>query len=534
MPAAQKIREPQNAVIYARFSSHSQTEQSIEGQLHDGYAYAERCGYNVIGEYIDRALTGTSDNRPDFQRMIKDAEKHQFQIVIVWKLDRFARNRFDSAVYKRTLKKHGVRVVSVMENITDSPEGIILEGLLEAMAEYYSANLSENIRRGQAESVKKGWYCGGSIPMGYRVQDHKLVRDEKTAPLVLELYQRYADGDSLAAIARDFNSRGYRTARGYPFRISTFNNILPNPSYLGEYSYSGQVIPGLTEPLIDRDLYDRVVARRNVNRRAPAANRSTVQFMLTGKLFCGLCGSPMSGSAGTGKHGERHYYYSCSARKRRLSDCKKKNERKDFIEWYVCEQTVQYILDPERMDHIAEEVANLYNSEINDDRLHELERTVRRLKEEVNSMVDKLVVAPMEAAPAISQRIAQLELQRADAETDLSKLRLQTRVKITKKEVAAWLSTFSRGDLFDQDFRSRLIDTFINSVYLYDDKVVIFYNLKGGKEVSAIEMIDEIEENQALEPGSPLSVDGGAFTDKDEPRHAFVFLHGMIGLVVFR
>ena len=123
-----------NAVIYARYSSHNQTEQSIEGQLHDGYAFAERNGYQVIGEYIDRALTGTKDQRPDFQRMIRDAEKRQFQVVIVWKLDRFARNRYDSAIYKAKLKKYGVRVVSVMENITEGPEGIILEGLLESMA----------------------------------------------------------------------------------------------------------------------------------------------------------------------------------------------------------------------------------------------------------------------------------------------------------------------------------------------------------------------------------------------------------------
>ena len=155
-----------SAVIYARYSSHSQTEQSIEGQLHDGYAYAEKCGYRVVGEYIDRALTGKTDDRPDFQRMIKDAEKRLFQVVIVWKLDRFARNRYDSAMYKRILKKHGVRVVSVMENITDTPEGIILEGMLEALAEYYSANLSENIKRGQQESIKKGWFPGGPPPMG--------------------------------------------------------------------------------------------------------------------------------------------------------------------------------------------------------------------------------------------------------------------------------------------------------------------------------------------------------------------------------
>lgn len=517
-----------NAVIYARYSSHSQTEQSIEGQLHDAYAYAERCGYKVIGEYIDRALTGTKDDRPDFQRLMRDAEKRQFRIVIVWKLDRFARNRYDSAIYKRHLKRFGIRVVSVMENITDSPEGIILEGLLESMAEYYSANLSENIRRGQQESLKKGWYTGGSIPMGYQLQDHKLVPDPKTAPLIRELYERYASGESLAAIADDFNRRGYRTTRGRIFQTGTFDRVLPNSAYIGEYKYRNQIVPGLATPLIDRDLFDRVLARRESRRRAPAARRSPVVFLLQGKLFCGVCGSPECGDAGTSKSGERHYYYSCTGRKHHKTDCKKKAEKKDFLEWYVCEQTVEYVLNPARMDQIAESVTDLYNLEINDDRLHDLEHTIRRLNDELNSLVDKLIYAPKEAAPRIGERMKQLELQRIEAETDLSKLRIQQRIRITKKEVSAWLQTFAKGDLFDMEFRNKLIETFINSIYIWDDKIVIFYNIKGGKQTIGIDPI-EIEK---VGQSSTLTDESGAMHSKVE--HAFVFIRGMLGLVLYR
>ena len=527
-----------NAVIYARYSSHSQTEQSIEGQLHDGYAFAEKCGYKVVGEYIDRALTGTKDDRPEFQRMIKDAEKKQFQIVIVWKLDRFARNRYDSAIYKRTLKKFDIRVVSVMENITDSPEGIILEGLLEAMAEYYSANLAENIRRGQQESVKKGWYCGGSIPLGYRLQDHRLVEDERTAPLVRELYQRYGSGESLASIAADFNARGFRTNRGRPFKTSTFDRIIPNATYIGQYTYAGQVVPDLAAPLIDQETYDRAVQRRTANRRAPAANRTPVKFILQGKLFCGHCGTAMCGDYGTSKSGERHNYYSCSARKHRKNDCRKKSEKKDFLEWYVCEQTVKYILNPDRMDQIAEAVADLYNSEIDDSKVAALERTVQRLDDELNALVDKLILVPKESAGRIADRMKQLELQRIEAETDLSKLRIQQSIRITKKEVAAWLQTFASGDLFDPDTRIRIIDTFINSIYLWDDKIVIFYNIKEGKQTIGIDQIGDLDEK--IEKAgqvdcSTLTGDGGAMPSKVEhPAHAFIFIHGMLGLVVFR
>ena len=519
----------QNAVIYARYSSHSQTEQSIEGQLHDGYAYAEKCGYHVIGEYIDRALTGTKDDRPDFQRMIKDAEKKHFQVIIVWKLDRFARNRYDSAIYKRTLKKHGVRVVSVMENITDSPEGIILEGMLEALAEYYSANLSENIKRGQKESINKGWVPGGSAPFGYRIVDHKLELDERTAPIIVELYSRYADGDSLADIASDLNKRGYRTRQGREFKTGTFDKILPNPAYIGEYQYSGSVIK--CPPLITKELYDKAVARRKSNKRAPASNRSPVEYLLTGKLFCGECGSPMSGIAGTSRHGYRCTYYCCTGHKYKRNDCKKKSEKHEFIEWYVCEQTVNYVLSPSNMNSIADRIVNIYNSDTNTDKIRTLETSIQRCKDEINSLVDKVISAPKSALKPIYDRIEIMEQQRQDLEADLSKLKMQQAIPLTVKEVKAWLSTFSKSDILETVSKREIINTFVNSVYLYNDKIVIFFNIRGGKQISAIDTISELDEKIPGQ-GSSLTGSSGEPLTKEEP--LWVFVGGLLGIVMFR
>lgn len=527
--------ESLNAVIYARYSSHSQTEQSIEGQLHDSYAYAEKCGYRVISEYIDRALTGKSDDRPDFQRMIRDAEKHQFQVVIVWKLDRFARNRYDSAMYKRILKKHGVRVVSVMENITDTPEGIILEGMLEALAEYYSANLSENIRRGQQESIKKGWFPGGPPPMGYKVVDHKLVPDERFAPILLEVYTRYAAGQGLAMIAEDLNARGYRTRLGREFRPATFDRVIPNPAYIGQYSYGGVTVPDLCPPLVPEDIYQKALARRERNRHAPAAGRSTVEYLLSGKMFCGLCCAPMVGDCGTSMTGERHIYYSCAAHKRKAANCRKKSEKKDFIEWYICEQTVEYILRPDRLPLIARQVVDCYNADIDNSRIRDMERTVQRLKDESNQLMDKLIYASKDVAVRIMEKMELLEAQRVDAETDLSKLRMQQKIPLTEKEVTAWLSTFSRGDLMDLAFRRQIIDTFINSVFLFDRKVVILYNIKDGRQTCVIDPIDALDELKEAGQSSTLTGDGGALPSKLEPeRPYYIFLRGMLGLVLVR
>ena len=181
-----------NVVIYARFSSHSQTEQSIEGQLKVCYEYAESNHYTVVGEYIDRAISGTTDNRAEFQRMISDSDKHTFDGVLVYQLDRFARNRYDSAINKAKLKKNGVRVLSAKENIADDASGILVEGVLESMAEYYSAELSEKVIRGHTENALKCKYNGGTPTFGYVIdKDMQYQLDPRTAPVVLEIFTRY-------------------------------------------------------------------------------------------------------------------------------------------------------------------------------------------------------------------------------------------------------------------------------------------------------------------------------------------------------
>ncbi|MCL2369859.1 MAG: recombinase family protein [Firmicutes bacterium] len=163
-----------NAVIYARYSSSAQTEQSIEGQLRVCKEFAERSGYTVIHEYIDRAMTGTNAERPDFLQMVKDASQKQFDYIIVYKVDRFARNQYDSVFYKHKLSQSGVKVVSATEAISDTAEGRLVEGILEIMAEMYSHDLSQKVKRGQKESLLKGNHLGGSMLYGYKSVDKRI------------------------------------------------------------------------------------------------------------------------------------------------------------------------------------------------------------------------------------------------------------------------------------------------------------------------------------------------------------------------
>lgn len=279
-----------NAVIYARYSSDNQREESIEGQLRECKVFAEKNDIQIVSTYIDRALSAKTDNRPDFQRMVKDSEKGLFDTVIVWKIDRFARNRYDSAHYKALLRKNGVKVMSATEIISDTAEGILLESLLEGMAEYYSADLAEKVIRGLTENALKCKYNGGTLPIGYTVDSEQFFQiDPLTAPAVLQAFKSYAEGASMQEVTDQLNIKGVRTKRGGKISINSVTRMLHNRKYIGEYKYRDIVQSGGIPAIVPHDLFDRVQERMITNKKAPAKHKAEDEYLLTTKLFCGKC-----------------------------------------------------------------------------------------------------------------------------------------------------------------------------------------------------------------------------------------------------
>lgn len=306
------------AVVYARYSSHSQGEQSIEGQLSNARDYAAAHGYTIVHEYVDRAKSGRTDNRAEFQQMLKDTAKRQFSVIILWKVDRFGRNREEIAINKMKCRKNGVRVEYVAETIPDSPEGVILESVLEGFAEYYSLQLSQNIRRGRAESAEKCQSLGGNRPLGYKTgPDKKFVIDENTAPTVKMIFTMYADGKTVTEIVDKLNEMGLRTLRGGPFTKNSLHSILKNKKYIGVYEYQGREIKDGVPRIIEDDVFNKVQEMLKINKRAPAKTWSRADYILTDKLFCGKCGALMFGESGTSATGRTCYYYKCADVKRR-------------------------------------------------------------------------------------------------------------------------------------------------------------------------------------------------------------------------
>lgn len=476
-----------NCVIYARYSSTNQKEQSIEGQIRECRGYAERCGYTVVGEYIDKALSGRNDHRPDFQRMIDDSKKGQFDYIVVWKLDRFARNRYDSAVYKNKLKKVGVRVLSATEGLGEGSESIIIEGILEAYAEYYSVNLAENTRRGMEDTARNG-FVTGSAPYGYKIVDKKLAIDEKTAPAVKLAFEMFSKGYSKSDIAAALNNKGYTTKFGRKWTCSSFDNMFKNKVYLGDYTYKGE-IPRSCPKLIDEEVFKKCKTKLELSKRMRGKKKTEeIDFLLSGKLFCGNCGSSMFGDSGTSRNGEKHYYYTCHGRKKHHNGCIKKSEKKDFLEWYIVEQTVKYILAPERIDYVANRVVTKYKELFNESGIKELEIRLQAIDRELDGCANALISSSVPSLVAkINEKAENLQMQKSELEVELAKAKISNRANISESDVIGYLNKFKGGDLFDEAYRREIIETFINSVVVYDDKIIIYFNLKDGNQISFIE-----------------------------------------------
>ena len=463
------------AVIYARYSSDNQREESIEGQIRECTAYAEKNGITIVKHYIDRAISAKTDNRPEFQQMIKDSDKKLFDIVLVWKLDRFARNRYDSARYKTQLKKNGVKLMSATEIISEGPEGIILESVLEGYAEYYSADLSEKVIRGMTENALKGKFTGGAIPFGYIINaDHRFEIDPLTAPFVAETFQRYNDGQTMREIRDWLNEKGVKNQRGGLMTFNTIQHMLNNRRYIGELKYRDVLIPDAIPSIVSAELFNDVQEKIAKNKKAPARRKAEDDYLLTTKLFCGYCGALMFGESGTSRTGEVHRYYKCATAKKHKG-CKKKTVRKQWLEDLVVNQTMQLVRDDAAMESIIAKVMELQNKENTNIPLYE--KQLRDAESGIQNMLNAIQAGILTSST--KERLEQLEETKRELEARIAEEKL-AKPKVTEEFIRFWLLRFRKLDMSLKDQRQALVDTFINAIYLYDDKVLITFNYKEG------------------------------------------------------
>lgn len=450
-----------NVVIYARYSCDNQREESIEGQIRECKQYADRNDMCIIGEYIDRAFSAKTDNRPEFQKMINDSNSKKFQAIVVWKLDRFAQNRYDSARYKTILKKNMVEVISATEVISKGAEGIILEAVLEGYAEYYSADLSEKVIRGMTENALKCKYNGGNVPIGYIIDDNKHYQiDKLAAPFVKDAFEMYASNMTMKEITEYLNQKGVRTSRNNNIEIRNMSVILRNRKYIGEYRYMNIVIPDGIPQIVSKELFDDVqekLKRKQRNSNPDMKNK----YILSSKLRCGKCNSLMCGESGTSKTGKIYNYYKCSSVKRHLG-CDVKSVRQEDFEKIVLEKVIGYLLTETNINKITDAVLKINKKENASILL--LKKQYRCIVKNINNIVD--AIAQGIFSNSVQEKLMELEQKKIEIENQI-KIEKEnlSNSKLTRSQIKYWLLNILT--LLPEDKKSLLIDTFVDEIIYF-------------------------------------------------------------------
>ena len=485
-----KPMEKIKAVIYARYSSSNQREESIEGQLRECHAYARKNGLQVVGEYTDHALTGRTDKRPGFQKMIADSDKRQFEVVICWKMDRFARNRYDSAMYKYRLKKNGVRLAYAVESIPEGPEGIILESVMEGYAEYYSENLAQNIRRGLYENARACKVIGSTC-FGYRkATDGRYEVDPIEGPMVQKVFHDYLAGIPSKQIAEELNAAGCRSNKGKRFTISAVNYILKNEKYRGVYRYKDILVENGVPALVTASDFEAVQFMLKKHSEAPAATQAA--YLLSTKLHCGLCDETMVGEYATSRNGSRHIYYTCMGKRRHK--CKMKRHNKEDLEKLIIDELIKLVFD----DAFIEEVADLVlicQEKLNESTvLPTLEAHQRDLERKVKNTLRAIENGI--STPSTAAHLRKLEADLEEVRTQIAQEIIKTPV-LDRDHIIYFLESLRNGNPNSQAYKEKLVDTFLQGAYVYEDRIVIFLNYTGKKNPITKELADTLKAPQS-------------------------------------
>ena len=486
-------------VIYARYSSDNQREESIEGQIRENTAYAERNGIQIVNTYIDRAYSAKTTKRPAFQQMVKDSEKGLFDVIIVWKLDRFSRNRRDSVVYKALLEERGVQVLSATETLSHGKDRILTEAILEAMAEFSNIDLGEKVSRGMTENALKCKFNGGNVPYGFYIDEQKHFQiDPVQAPIVLEMFRRYAGGESMTDIIEDLNARGLRTSRGNRFNKCSLTRIFNNRNYIGEYHHMGISTPGGVPAIVPEELFERVAARLVQNKHAPSKTKAADRYLLTTKLFCGKCKSMMVGESANKPNGVIYRYYKCAAAKRHA--CDKKAVRKDWIEEKVLRFLTYLLHDEETLNRIADEIMALLDK--GNEMIPVLEDQLKNVRSAIRNIMKAIEMG-------VVTRNTKARLQELEEEEDRLVASIKEEEakmpKISREMILFTLHRYRDLDLKLQKNKERLIDGMVKAIFLYDDRLEFYLSYQDEPiSVPTTEELDAMQSSSTVNAaGSP-------------------------------
>lgn len=449
-------------VIYARYSCDKQREESIIGQVRDCRAAADREGVEIIDIYKDEGISGQTDQRPSFQRMIRDAAYGRFEYVFVWKGDRFARNRLHAIYYKQVLAKAGVKLFYAMEPNVDGPTGDMVSGLNELIAENYSRDLSVKVSRGMRENVIAGKWNGRVTPYGYDVVDSKLVVNPSEAAIVRELFYTYTTSEkSICAIQKIFKKKGYLGKNGKPMSHYSLERMLKRKLYLGIYSFNDTVNSECFEAIIDQDTFQKAQYKMLEHQKCRSKFKSKEGFLLSGKIFCGECGAKMNGAAGTARNGSVHRYYSCRANKPK--GYPSRSYPKAMIESLVVAQLLDLIGSKRFREKMASYVFDFVDNQ--DPTLENAKKALEATQSKIKNLITVIEQGTF-VLDDINSRLKELNEIRENQKKEIYRLEKEGDI-LTRDQVLYFLEHTDQFDPTTYDGVQSLVDLLVKKVVVY-------------------------------------------------------------------
>ena len=480
-------------------------DESIDAQLRAINEYADKNNIKIVNQFRDRAKSATSDKRPEFQNMIKfcEADTTGIAMVIVHKLDRFSRDKYDSAMYKQKLKVKGIRVVSVLENLDNSPESLILESVIEGMAQYYSANLAREVAKGQKENALRCLHNGGDAPLGYDVAfDKKYVVNEEEAQAVKIIFDMYVKGYSYSNIIDELNELGYKTKRGNKFGKNSLHGILSNEKYTGVYVFNKTQRKGVNgkrnghkqkseeeiikveggmPQIIDKETFNQAQEMMQRRKKSPGAHKATTTYLLTGIIVCGECGHAMQGNKRKDKYGNDYISYRCGCRKQKR-DCKNREIKRDCLETFILQELEKNILNDEAIPALSEAL-NKKLKESNDNNA-ELLKSLENKLEKVNKEISNILNAIMNGIvnSMLKEKLDELEQVKLNLDLKISELSVERKdignVCITEDQIRVMFSQF-REFVMKRNISEckKFIGDYIKQVIIYKDYIEVIFNV---------------------------------------------------------
>ena len=495
------------AVAYARYSSDNQSPESIDEQLYDIRDWAAKNDCEILKIYTDEAETGTSDeNRDDFLNMISESSDMEYDYVLVHKTNRFARNKWDAAIYKKMLRENDKKVIYVTQPMLneETPEAMMLETFFEGMDQYYSLDLAREVMKGHKKNARACKHNGGLPALGFDVdkETQTYLINEREAQGVKIIFEMYDAGFSYDAIIRELNIKGFKTKTGRPFSKNSISDILRNEKYVGVYTYNRRQhkvkgkrnnrkekpadqivrIPGGMPQIIEQELWDRVQARiagRKHNPGERARNKAITQYLLTGKIECGQCGFAMVGkNGGTWGDKKRYDYYICNNRER-THQCKAKMIRRDIIERQILEELEIKILNPEVFPSLAKEIQkgmqNLGGESKKE--LIYLKAEIAKVQVKINNMLE--LIEDGAGSKELAGRLAQRESEKAILSNRIQEIERKTKAStITYEMILAYLQKEYEALKTDDTLTGKgLIDRYVEKVIIYGDEFEVIFKL---------------------------------------------------------